>query len=262
MKIKKKFVEKFAEHDKFVMEAYIKKEKTTLKKELLHLENERSMMLNHMHRIEAIIEKHDKLQKTLTEEQLIETNHEDSHGLWPHLETQIKEWEMWFAKIWSKKPEDHSRTEREYIEKELPLLKMEKSAVQERLMNMEGIIAKARMLMDDLNKDLCRNFSRGRILTEVGEIILHEFGHKINEPYSAGRKIIRNCLELKLEISKTASRKLFSLLEDTGILCYRAGLPENFKDVPLMYYSYAEEIGTGVDMGVLYQLNGWWEIIV
>ena len=35
---------------------------------------------------------------------------------------------------------------------------------------------------------------------------------------------------------------------------------EDLKDVPLMYYPYEEELGAGVDPGVLYQLNGWWEI--
>jgi len=43
MKIKDKFADKFAEHDKRLMEACIKKEKNSLKKELQRLEDERSM---------------------------------------------------------------------------------------------------------------------------------------------------------------------------------------------------------------------------
>ena len=125
---------------------------------------------------------------------------------------------------------------------------------------MEEIIAKARILADDLNEDLCRNFSGGRTLADVGEIVLHEFGHKLKESHDKGRQTIRNFLEHHCEISKAASRELFSLLEEIGTLCYQVDIVDDLKDVPLVYYPYEEELGVGADPGILYQLDGWWEI--
>jgi len=259
MKIKEKFADRFTEHDKRLMEAHIKKEKNSLKKESRRLEDERSMMRDHLYRLEALIEKHDDTHADFSD-QSTQTCPKDGHELWPHLETKLKDWENRFAKIWAKKAEDHSDTEREYAEKELPLLRVEKRSAQMRLRSIEEIIAKARILADDLNEDLCRNFSGGRTLADVGEIILQEFGHELKKSHVKGRQTIRNFLERRLKISKAASRDLFSLLEEAGSLCYRVDIPEGLKDVPMMYYPYEEELGAGVDPGVLYQINGWWEI--
>ena len=259
MKMKEKFADRFAEYDKRLMEARIKKEKNSLKKESRQLEDERSMMRDHLYRLEALIEKHDDAHAHLSE-QPTQTSPKDAHGLWPHLETKLKDWENRFAKIWAKKADEHSGIDREYAEKELPLLKAEKRSVQTRLKSMEEIIAKARVLADDLNEDLCRNFSGGRTLADVGEIVLHEFGRKLKENHDQGRQTIRNFLERYGKISKAASRDLFSLLQEIGILCYRVDIPEDLKNTPLVYYPYEEEFSVGVDPGILYQLNGWWEI--
>jgi len=259
MKIKEKFADRFTEYDKRLMEIYVKKEKNSLKKESRRLEDERFMMRDHLYRLEALIEKHDDIHAHLSE-QSTQTCPRIGHELWPRLEAKLKDWETRFAKIWAKKADNHSETEREYAEKELPLLKAEKRSVQMRLKSMEEIIAKARILADDLNEDLCRNFSAGRTLADVGEIVLHEFDHKLKEGHDKGRQIIRNFLEQRCEISKAASRELFSLLEEIGTLCYRVDLPENLKDAPLVYYPCEEELSAGVDPGILYQLNGWWEV--
>ena len=259
MKIKEKFADRFAEYDKLLMEAHIKKEKNSLKKELRRLEDERSMMRDHLYRLEALIEKHDDTHAHLSE-QSTQTCPKVGHELWPHIEAKLKVWENRFAKIWAKKADNHSETEREYTEKELPLLKVEKRSVQARLKSMEEIIAKARILEDDLNEDICRNFSGGRTLADVGEIVRHEFGYKLKEIHDKGRRIIRNFLEQHCKISKAASRELFSLLEEIGTLFYRVELPEDFKDASLMYYPYEEGFSAGADPGLIYQLNGWWEI--
>jgi len=259
MKIKEKFAGRFAEHDKRVMETYVKKEKNSLKKELRRLEDERDVMRDHLHRLEAMIEK-DNGPKALFPKQSVQSSLKDGREIWSHLEAKLKDWETRFAKIWAKKAEGHLDTEREYAEKELPLLIAEKHSVQVRLRGMEEIIAKALILADDLNEDLCRNFSGGRTLADMGEIVLQEFGHELKERHDKGRQTIRNFLEGRCKISKAASRELFSLLEEAGTLCYRVDIPEDLKNAPLVYYPYAEEFSAGADPGILYQLNGWWEI--
>ena len=259
MKIKEKFADRFAEHDKRLMDARIKKEKNSLKKELQRLEDERSMMRDHLHRLEDLIEKYND-PESLSPKQPVQSSLKDGREIWSHLEAKLKNWETRFATIWAKKAEDHSDIERKYAEKELPLLKAEKCSVQMRLKSMEEIIAKARVLADDLNEDLCRNFSGGRTLADVGEIVLHEFGRKLKESHDQGQQTIRNFLERYGKISKAASRDMFSLLEEIGTLCYRVDIPEDLKNTPLVYYPYEEEFSVGADPGILYQLNGWWEI--
>ena len=259
MKIKEKFADRFAEYDKRLMEAHIKKEKNSLKRELRQLEDERSIMRDHLYRLEALIEKHDDTHADFSERST-QTFLKDGHELWLSLEMKLKDWENRFAKIWAKKADNYSDIESEYTEKEIPLLRAEKRLVQTRLKSMEEIIAKARILTDDLNEDLCRNFSDGRTLADVGEIVSHEFGHKLKESHNKGRQTIRNFLEQHDKISKAASRELFSLLEETGTLCYRVYIPEELKNVPMMYYPYEEDFSAGADPGMLYQLKGCWEI--
>ena len=87
-----------------------------------------------------------------------------------------------------------------------------------------------------------------------------KYGHKLKKSHDKGRQTIRNFLEGRCKISKAASRELFSLLEEAGTLCYRVDIPEDPKDAPLVYYPYEEEFSAGADPGILYQLNGWWEI--
>lgn len=254
MKIKEKFVDRFAEHDKRIMEAHIKKERNSLKKELRRLEDERDVMRDHLHRLEALIEKHDDPEaffpKPATQSTL-----GNLHAIWFYLETKLKDWENRFAKIWTTKVEDYSDTDREYAERELPFLRAEKRSVRMRLRSIEEIIAKAHILADDLDEDLCRNFSGGRTLSGVGEIVLEEFGQKLDKSHSEGRQIIREFLEKHCKISKAASRDLFSLLEEVGTFYYRVDIPENFMNMPLTY-PYEGELYPEL----LYQLNGWWEI--
>jgi len=68
MKIKRNFADRFTEYDKRIMEAHIKKEKNSLKKESRRLEDERSMMRDHLYRLEALIEKYDDTHAHLSEQ--------------------------------------------------------------------------------------------------------------------------------------------------------------------------------------------------
>jgi len=158
VKIKEKFTDRFAEHDKRIMEAHIKKERNSLKKELQQIQDERDVMRNHLYRLETLIEKHDD-PKAFFPKLATRSNLKNLHAIWFYLETKLKDWENRFAKIWTTNVEDYSDTDREYTERELPLLRAEKRSVRMRLRSMEEIIAKAHILADDLDEDLCRNFS-------------------------------------------------------------------------------------------------------
>lgn len=261
MKKTEKFSARFAEYDQSLMEARVKKEKNILKKELRKLEDERDTMREHLYRVETLIEKLDDRQSE-RHEQITKAYTRVDFDLWPHLEAKLKSWENRLARIFSKESKHHSEEEYSYAEKTLPSIKAEKNSILIRLRSIEDILAKAKILADDLNEDLCRNFSAGRSLAEVGGIVLQEFGHKLKESHSKGRTILRNFLEQYLKITKVSSRELFSLLEETGVIVYRVDIDNNCKDLPLMCYPYEDEYDIGIEPVILSQINGWWEIKV
>jgi len=181
--------------------------------------------------------------------------------MWTELETKLVEWEKRFGELWLKKTQEYLDIDHKFIAAELPALKAEKHAAELRLRKMEELIAKTRVLLDDLNEDICRDLSRGHSLAAVGEALLEKFGAKLGKPYNEGRQIIRGFLEQHYNISKAASRDLFSLLEDVGTLFYQVDISNDIKDIPLTYYSLDEDmLPTAMDTGVYLELNGWWEI--
>ena len=179
--------------------------------------------------------------------------------MWTQLETKLVEWEKGFVKLWSKKTQDYMDIDREYVARELPLLNAEKHAAETRLRKIQELIAKTRVLIDDLNEDLCRELSGGHSLAAVGEAIVEEFGRRLTEGYSEGRKKLREFLGLHYRINKAESRDIFSLIEETGILHYQVDFSDTDNGTPLMYYAPGE-FSYAADPGVIYHLEGWWEI--
>ncbi|GBE05675.1 MAG TPA: hypothetical protein ENG83_07155 [Nitrospirae bacterium] len=186
--------------------------------------------------------------------------------MWTELETKLIKWEKESIRMWTKEMQNQEKKlqgrvdlDREYVSKEFPLLKTEKKAVESRLSKIQELIARTRVLIDDLNEDLCSELSGGRSLAAVGEAIVEEFGKRLKEGYSEGREKLREFLELHYRINKTGSRDLFSLLEEAGTLHYQVDLSGKDKGTPLVYYAPGE-FSYVADPGVIYHLEGWWEI--
>ncbi len=182
--------------------------------------------------------------------------------MWAHLEAKLVDWEKRFGELWLKKTQGYIDLDREYVARELPLLKAEKRATEMRLRKIEELIAKTHVLIDDLNEDLCRKLSGGRSLAAVGEALLEEFGPRLNEGYSEGRRKIREFLEKHYTISKAESRDLFPLLEEVRTLNYQVDIPGDLKDVPLAYNASEGDSYPEADRGVIFHLNinSCWEI--
>ena len=173
--------------------------------------------------------------------------------MWVNLEKKIGDWEKHFIGIRSKESHDYCKSDAEYIENELVLLKEEKDRVQTRLGKIEEIIAKTHVLENDLNEDLCRQLSGEHSLAEVGELLKGKFYQRLKEGHDKGREDIRNFLEQSYKISKKKSRELFTLLEEVKIIHYWVDLPEDIKYAPLLWH-------TGEADDIIYDLNGTWVI--
>lgn len=186
--------------------------------------------------------------------------------MWTELEIKLIEWEKEFVKMWTKETRDQQKKlqgrvdlDREYVAKELPLLKAEKHSVEIRLRKIEELIAKNHGLIDDLNEELCRDLSRGHSLAAVGEALLGEFGNRLKKDYSEGRKKFREFMEGYYKIGKAESRDLFSLLEDVKTLYYKVDFKDRPKDSPLIYHAPGE-LSPATKSGVVYHLDGSWGI--
>ena len=92
-------------------------------------------------------------------------------------------------------------------------MKEEKHACKIRLGKLEGLIAKTRVLIDDIGEELCCKLSRGHSLAGVGEALLREFPKQLKEYRSRGRRAILEFMQKHYDINRVASKDLFSLLE-------------------------------------------------
>lgn len=177
--------------------------------------------------------------------------------MWINLGEKLFEWEIRMNKIINTAGEEHSKKDREYIEKELPLLKTEKKRMELRLFQLEVIIAKTWMLLSNLNEDLCQKLSKGHSLDAVGEALKKKFGEEVNEGSARGRSSVREFLETYYNINSKASRELFALLAEVGILNFRVELSDTYLFQPVLY-DLPEEAGMYPEIAT--ELYGKWLI--
>ncbi len=254
MSILEKFSDWFQKRDHEIMESHVKKDKEALQKALAEMEEERRQLSQYLYRLEKIIEKEEQItgKKAAPPEKPIEKP--EDFDKWLFLT------EDQFKAIWEKKVEERSEADREFIETELPRVLTEKNRLESHLHRLLEIMAKTRLLIDDLNEQMCRDLSGGHSIAQVAQALVDRFGHELKEEYHIGRDDIRNFLEAHFGIDKNASRELFSLLEELPILNYRLDLPENVKENPLAYFAPDPELAHIDALEVAEALYGVWEI--
>ncbi|VAX19555.1 hypothetical protein MNBD_IGNAVI01-819 [hydrothermal vent metagenome] len=129
--------------------------------------------------------------------------------------------------------------------------------MEHRLRKLNEIIAKTKILVNDLTEDECRKLSKGHSLAEVGEVLKKEFGNKLEEGQTQGRHTLIKFLRSRYNIDKKKSRELFNLLEDTGVVYYKVDIPEDALSEPIIY----EPLEADVDIPEpMYALYGDWII--
>lgn len=254
MSILEGFVDWFRKSDQDIMEAHLKKDKEALQKALSEMDKERRRLSQYLHRLEKIIEKEEQLTGKKAEPPEKPTEKPEDFDKWLFLT------EDQFNAIWEKKVEERSEADREFVSTELPRVLTEKNRLESHLHHLLEIMAKTRLLIDDLNEQMCRDLSGGHSIARVAQALVDRFGHELNEEYHLGRDDIRQYLEEHFGIDKNASRELFSLLEELRILNYRLKLPENVKENPLAYFAPDPELANTDTMEVAEALYGVWEI--
>lgn len=252
MKIFSEIVQWFKQTDEKILENHLKKDRQALKNTLIELREEWWDLNDLLDSLEGIVER--------DEEEAVETSQKKAGEETVYASEELKDVEKKLNKIWSKKSEERSKEEQNYLSKELARAKVVKQRIENRLLKLDGIIAKTTVLLDDLDEDLCKELSGGHSLASVGQALLDKFGTELKEDRHAGRKIIRRFLEDHYQIEKPASRHLFSLLEEVGTLRYRVEVPEELKTVPIDYYSWDEDALAEAYIGPSTELFGKWEI--
>lgn len=248
----KEFADLMNRKDKLVRELHLNKQRKELKKELRDLKAEWDEMKELRHRLEGVIEK-DEAELNFPAKSTTAIPGTESSNL----KQRLIKWEQDFKRIFSKAEKERNATDRQYIAKELPILRVEKENLEYRLKKMEEIVAKTSILVDDLNEDYCQELSNGHSLAMVGGALHEEYGRELNADSVVGRKEMRKFLENRFKITKDVSRELFSLLEESGILSYRIVLPKDMAYEPL-FFEYSDETGDLAES--MSDLYGKWEI--
>jgi len=253
MSIFEDFAGWFTRNDHWVTELHLKKDRHALKEILSRLNDERSRLRSYLPRLENILEM-DEAVSSKNSHQALTPEHLDN------FEDRFSHSERRFQEIWSKKAEDRSDEESQFVAQELPHVRMEKQRIINRLRKLDEITAKTMVLIDDLDEDLCHALTGGHSLAAVGEALVEKLGNDLKESSYSGRSVIRQSLEKQYKLDKTASRKLFSLLEERGVLQYNIEFPEDLSKDPLIYYTAEMEIAPPDDLEIATELYGHWHI--
>jgi len=168
--------------------------------------------------------------------------------MWTQLEEKLIKWESNL----SKKDASISDEEKQYITRELPIIKAEKKQMEHRLRKLNEIIAKTKILIDDLTEDECRELSKGHSLADVGEALKKEFGNKLEEGQTQGKHTLINFLKGRYNIEKKKARELFNLLEDAGVVYYKVDIPKNSLSEPIIYEPLEADVSIPETMYALY----------
>lgn len=231
----KAFSEWFQEKDRHIIEHHLKKDRMMLKGTLRELNKERRGLRDLLNHLEKITEREEAASFDMgISEREMEADLFYHGDKLMHIVKQL-------MNIWSETAGKTGEAEEAFMAEHLPKIHATKQRVENRLRKLEEIIAKTRVMLDDLAEDLCFRLSRGHDLAAVGQALLDHFGREFKQDHGTGRKAIRHFLETHYQIDKTASRELFALLEDVETLDYHVDLPEDKMTAPSGYYSWQEE---------------------
>lgn len=180
--------------------------------------------------------------------------------MWTEMEGRLLDWEKNFAKLWLKKTREYTDIDHEFLAGELPRLKAEKKSVETYLHKIEELMAKTKVLIDNLDEELCNKLTGGSSLAAAGQVLLDHFGKKLQGNRSEGRKKIRKFLEDRYAINHSASRELFALFEEVRLLQYQVDIPQNILNEPLNFGNMDLDLAFYPGNELLLQLDGWWKI--
>ncbi|HDL18320.1 MAG TPA: hypothetical protein ENH29_04645 [Bacteroidetes bacterium] len=180
--------------------------------------------------------------------------------MWTEIEEKLLDWEKNFAKLWLIKTRKYTDIDHEYLTRELPRLKAEKESVEIHLHKIEELMAKTKVLIDNLDEELCNKLTGSSSLAGTGQILLDHFGKKLQGKRSEGRKNIRKFLEDHYVINHSASRELFALLEEVRLLQYQVDIPQNLLKEPFNFGNMDLDMALYPGNELLLQLGGWWRI--
>jgi hypothetical protein len=169
--------------------------------------------------------------------------------MWLRLEKQLATWDAELAKrLRDNLPAKIRQVNHAWVKITLPQIEREEEAVSKRLQKLEDLITKTKMLLGDVNQDLCRELTAGESLEGVRKFLLERFGPRLEKNKKLGRKIIRRALEHNFNLDRAASRTLFALLEEMKIVHYEEE-PDTEIKAPSRYISDGDET---MDFGSTY----------
>ncbi|MCD6141127.1 hypothetical protein J7J55_00135 [Candidatus Bipolaricaulota bacterium] len=140
--------------------------------------------------------------------------------MWERIEKALLDWEATLVKNLAHEGEKYRAEDLKWVHDEIPRVEEELQLVSLRVHKLEELIAKARMLLFELENDECKLLTDGADLHQVGKFLKEKFGDQLAKNYSQGRKEICAALQEKYNLGPKAARELFSLLKEAKIIRY------------------------------------------
>lgn len=203
------------DNDSHILDAHLKKDRERLSESLETMNVERFSLKNMIHQMDALLE--DELnavkKNDVVEDRLNITTIDD-----------LKPIQKKITKILKKPVDERDDLEEKYLKDIARLLEDEREMFNKRLHRVDEIIAKTKILLDELSDDEARSLSNGHSLAAINQALRDKFGDSLKQDQMNGKKIFRQFLEETYHIDHNASRELFKLLEQNDIIKYTLDL--------------------------------------
>ncbi len=140
--------------------------------------------------------------------------------MWERIEKILLDWEAALVKRLAHEGTQHRVDDLRWVHEEVPRIEEELRLISLRLHKLEELIAKARMLLLELENDECKLLTGGDDLDKVRDFLKEKFGDQLEQNYTQGRNTICAALQEHYRIDPKASREIFSILKEAKVLRY------------------------------------------
>ena len=200
--------------DKKLRESYAKKEYRNIEKVLVDLEDQHRVIKDQLREINyllGLIDKHNIDAVPLGDGDIDSSSTE-----------RINDLKIAFEKYHSKKYDELSVDDMEFLRTEKSKLIQERDRLNMDNKHINGIIAKTNAFLMDVRDQLCKEYTKGETIDEVGLKLKEHFKDEFNSEttYEMGWNKIIGFLEDTYSINRVHAKKLFDILEQSKVVDY------------------------------------------
>jgi len=215
----KNFIEKLKEKDQKIINSNANNELISLEKISYNLEDQHDQIKRDISNIDNILD--------------FIAKHQIEAGTTKKKFKNRSEFKKWIKELKETFKSIHLIPDNELTPKQVELIKIEKSKLlteKKRLTKEEHhiniLLAKANVYLMNTREGICKEFTKGHSIADVGEKLLVYFGKEMDTKttYNDGRRKVIHFLESSFQMDRVDAQTLFSILEKSRVLIYKIDL--------------------------------------